>query len=419
MSNRAFLLTMSLLKPMTDLADEGYWKRVAKTIHTVSVLLVYTAPNQKLVSLHNGLKALKSEELWAECDREIAKGRDFGLSIFCEAPPTGLCRDFLPVLPEHDMVVFCATVKGDSLKVSNKAYSKTKALFARKLLAVKDTNRGNDSRMTLLPPWMTPLASPVISPFRRPTPQFWMQDDLLTATPDGMLEPVKSMVDMNDAEFRTNTLLAFTGGPYKPATPAGSGTSTSSSSKGANAAKAPPKDDAKRVSPRSGSPEAVTSSTGDAVPSETKKTATPALATINEESKDGNDGNKKVLSSESSDSGSDDDASRSNDETGKGQSRSGTSSSSSSDSDSSSSNTPVETDEMNALLHNTETDTEAGEKSDAGASKPPERPLLKLVLMNQAKPSTSGAKGMTVKYGNLEVLPGDGIVMVDCTPGTA
>ena len=62
-SDRAFLLTMSWLKPKTDLADKGYWNCVAKTIHTVSVLLVYTAPNQKLVSLHNGLKALKSEKL--------------------------------------------------------------------------------------------------------------------------------------------------------------------------------------------------------------------------------------------------------------------------------------------------------------------------------------------------------------------
>ena len=42
-----------------------------------------------------------------------------------------MCRDFLPVLPEHDVVVFGATVEGDSLKVSNKAYSKTK-VFSRK-----------------------------------------------------------------------------------------------------------------------------------------------------------------------------------------------------------------------------------------------------------------------------------------------
>ena len=317
------------------------------------------------------------------------------------------------------MVVFGATVEGDSLKVSNKAYSKTKALFAQKLLAVKDTNQGKDSRTTLLPPWMTPLASPVISQFLRPTPQFWVQDDLLAATPDGTFEPVKSTVDMNDAEFRTNTLLAFTGGPYKPTTAAGSGKSTSSSLKGANAAKALPKDGAKRVSPKPGSPDTVTSSTGDGIPSETKKTATPMLTTITEESKAGNDDNDKASSSESSDSGSDDDASGSNDETGKGQSRSGTSSSSSSDSDSSSSNTPVETDEMNALLHNSGTDTEAGEKSDAGVSKQPKRPPLKLVLTNPAKPSTSGAKGTTVKYGNLEVLPGDGVVMANCTPGTA
>ena len=81
-SDRAFLLTMSQLKPTTKLADEGYWNRVAKIIHTVSVLLVYTVPNQKLVSLHNGLKTLKSEKLWAKCDREIAQGRDFRPSIF-------------------------------------------------------------------------------------------------------------------------------------------------------------------------------------------------------------------------------------------------------------------------------------------------------------------------------------------------
>ena len=273
-SDRAFLLTMLQLKQTTDLADKGYWNRVTKMIHTVSVLLVYTAPNQKLVPLHNGLKALKSEKLWAECDREIAKGRDFGLSIFCKAPPTGMCRDFLPVLPEHDVVVFGATVEGDSLKVNNKAYSKTKALFARKLLAVKDPSRGKDSRMTLLPPWMTPLASPVISQFPRPKPEFWMQDGLLTVRPDGMFEPVKSMVDMNDAEFRTNTLKAFTGRPYKPAAAAGSGASTSTSPKGTDADKALPKDIAKQASPRPGSPNTVTSSTREGVPSETKKTAT-------------------------------------------------------------------------------------------------------------------------------------------------
>ena len=131
-SDKAFLLTMSRLKPTTKLVDKGYWNRVAKTIHTVSVLLVYTVPNQKLMSLHNGLRTLKSEELWAECNREIAQGRDLGLSIFCEAPPTGLCRDFLPVLPEHDVVVFGATVKGDGLKVSNKALLENKGVVCAK-----------------------------------------------------------------------------------------------------------------------------------------------------------------------------------------------------------------------------------------------------------------------------------------------
>ena len=313
----------------------------------------------------------------AECDREIAKGNDFGISYFCEAPPTGMCRDFLPVLPNHDVVVFGTTVEGNSLKVSNKAYSKTTALFARKFLAVKDPSRGKDSRTTLLPPWMTPSASPVISQFPWPAPQFWMQDDLLTATRDGTFEPVKSTVILNDAESRTNTLLAFTGGPYEPATGTGSGTSGSSSSKGANTAIALPKDGAKQVSPRPCSPDAVTSSTGDGVPSETKKTATPTLSTIAEESKDGDDEVDKASSSESSDSGSDDDANESNDETGK-QSLLGTSSSNSSDSDSSSSDTPVETDEMNVLLHNTGTDTDAGEKSDAGASNHPEQCTLDL-----------------------------------------
>ena len=128
------------------------------------------------------------------------------------------------------------------------------ALFARKLLAVKDPSRGRDSRTTLLPPWMTPSASPVISQFLRPAPQFWMQEGLLTATRDDTLEPVKSTVILNDAEFCTNTLLAFTGGPYDPATGTGSGTSGSSSSKGGNAAKALVKDGAKQASPRPGSP---------------------------------------------------------------------------------------------------------------------------------------------------------------------
>ena len=150
-----------------------------------------------------------------------------------------------------------------------------------------------------------------------------MQDGLLTARPDGTFEPVKSTVDMNDAEFHTNTLMAFTGGPYKPAAAAGGGASTSTSPKGVNAAKASLKDSAKRASPRPGSPDAVTSSTGDGIPSETKKTATPALAMINDESKDGNDGDEKALSSESIDSDSDDDASGSNDEAGKGPSPSG------------------------------------------------------------------------------------------------
>ena len=129
------------------------------------------------------------------------------------------------------------------------------------------------------------------------------------------------MVDLNNAEFRTNTLLAFTGRPYEPATPAGSGASASSSSKDKNGARAPPKDGATRVSPRPGSFDAVTLSTGDGIPPETKKTATPTLSTITEEeSKDGNDGDEKASSSESSDSDSDDDASGSNDKTRKGQS---------------------------------------------------------------------------------------------------
>ena len=71
---------------------------------------------------------------------------------------------------------------------------------------------------------------------------------------------------------------------------------------------------------------------------------------------------------------------------------------------------------MNALLHNTETETEGGEKSDAEASKPSELTPLELVLTNPAQPSTSGAKETTVKYGNLEVLPRAGVVMADCTP---
>ena len=132
------------------------------------------------------------------------------------------------------MVVFCATVEGDRLKVSNKAYSKMKKLFARKLLMVKDPSQGKYSRATLLPPWMTLLASPVIGQFPRPTVQFWMQEGLLTEKSDGTFQPVKPTVDLKDAEVRTCTLMAFTGRPYKPSAPAGNGASTSSSSKDAN-----------------------------------------------------------------------------------------------------------------------------------------------------------------------------------------
>ena len=53
------------------------------------------------------------------------------------------------------------------------------------------------------------------------------------------------------------------------------------------------------------------------------------------------------------------------------------------------------------------------------ASKPSERAPLQLILTNLAKPSTSGAKETTVKYGDVEVLPGNEVVMVNCTPGSA
>ena len=69
------------------LANKGYWKRYAETIHDVSILLVYTIPDQELVLLHNGLKALTSQEVGDECSMEISQGWDFSLSIFCKAPP--------------------------------------------------------------------------------------------------------------------------------------------------------------------------------------------------------------------------------------------------------------------------------------------------------------------------------------------
>ena len=366
---------------------------------------MYTVTGQELVSLYNGLKTLKSELIGDECAVEIHQGRDFGLSIFCEVPPTGLCRDFLPVLPDYDIVVFRTTVGNDGLCVSNKAASKTKALFARKLLAVKDTGQGKDSPMTLLPPWMTSMASPLISQF--PKLAFWFQEDLLTQKLDGMYEPEQTTVELNDAEARTSTLLAFTGSPYNPMNPAETG---ESSSKEHAKGKAPSKENAKRASPRPGSPDAVSSSTGDGIPQDGKKTAKAKLSTIDEEKSRGeNDdsGYEEGSVDEHSDSDLDGDTSGSDSEAGKEQSGSESSRSSSSESDSSSSS-PMDTDEVKRLLHNTE-------KSEAEAPKRTEHPPLQLVLSHPTHASSSAVKEATVTYGDIEVLTGsEGVVIVDC-----
>ena len=74
---------------------------------------------------------------------------------------------------------------------------------------------------------------------------------------------------------------------------------------------------------------------------------------------------------------------------------------------------------MNALLQNTETEAEAGEKSDAEAPNDPEQRTLNLVLTKPPTVSTSGAQGTTVSYSCVQVIPGDGVAMVNCTPQIA
>ena len=70
------------------------------------------------------------------------QGKEYGMSVFCEMPPASRCGNFLPVLPDSDVVVFGVSRDEDGKRQLEKDKSafKTKDLAVRKLLAVKDAD---------------------------------------------------------------------------------------------------------------------------------------------------------------------------------------------------------------------------------------------------------------------------------------
>ena len=221
LQNRAFLLSFTWFLPQEKLADEGYLKKLdkdPKENFTISVAVVYNVPGQAKVPLQQGFKMLCCQKSMDNCNMATFQGKEYGMSVFCEMPPASHCGNFLPVLPDSDVVVFGVSHDDDGKRQLEKDKSafKTKDLAVRKLLAVKDADGSANSGRTLLPPWMGSTALPRISNYPRSAPKFWTQNDVEAYGADGTLRPALNRVFTNDFEVKAGKLIMFTDPPYVP-----------------------------------------------------------------------------------------------------------------------------------------------------------------------------------------------------------
>ena len=233
LQDRAFLLSFTRFLPQEKLADEGYLKKLhkdPKENFTISAAVVYNVPGQAKVPLQQGFKILCCKKSQDSCNMATFQDKEYGMSVFCEMPPASRCGNFLPVLPDNDVVVFGVSRDEDGKRQLEKDKSafKTKDLAVRKLLAVKDADGSAHSRRTLLPPWMGSTALPRISNYPRSAPKFWTQNDVEAYGADGTLRPALNRVFTNDFEVKAGKLIMFTDPPYEP----GSETATSTSKSG-------------------------------------------------------------------------------------------------------------------------------------------------------------------------------------------
>ena len=234
LQDRAFLLSFTRFLPQEKLADEGYLTKLhkdPKENFTISAAVVYNVPGQAKVPLQQGFKILCCKKSQASCNMATFKNKEFGMSVFCAMPPASRCGNFLPILPDNDVVVFGVSCDEDGKRQLEKdRYAfQTKDLAVRKLLAVKDADGSAHSRRTLLPPWMGSTALPRISNYPRSAPRFWSDNDVEAYGADGALRPALNRVFTDDFEVKAGKLVMFTDPPYDP----GSETVTSTTKSGA------------------------------------------------------------------------------------------------------------------------------------------------------------------------------------------